>query len=140
MSSESLKDPVELTIGRLAKVAGINVETVRYYQRIGLIDKPIAPYSGYRKYSYKVVETIKFIKRAQCLGFSLQEIADLLKIGDGHCHDVRLRAEKKRTKIAEQIRDLQALRNTLDKLISSCNAGNNEQHCPIVETLLERDV
>lgn len=138
--SNSKQNKPELTIGRLARAVGVNVETVRYYQRIGLIDEPATPLSGYRKYSYKIAENIKFIKRAQRLGFSLQEIADLLEIGDGHCQDVRIRAEKKRNKIEDQIRDLQTLRDTLNQLICECNTGKNEYHCPIVETLLKQDI
>jgi len=124
-----------LTIGRLAKEAGVNVETIRYYQRIGLIDEPDKPRQGYRQYTKEMVDHIKFIKRAQQLGFSLHEIADLIALGDGHCRDVRERAEKKRKKIETQIRDLQALHDTLNQLISACNAGNDKQKCPIVETL-----
>jgi len=135
---DAKQNQVELTIGRLAKLVGVNTETVRYYQRIGLIDEPATPLSGFRKYSYKTAENIIFIKRAQRLGFSLQEIADLLKIGEGHCAEVRAHAEKKRNKIDSQIRDLQALRDTLNQLISECNSGKNERHCPIVETLLEQ--
>ena len=126
----------KLTIGRLANLVGVNVETIRYYQRVGLIDEPAAPLKGFRQYPVKTAENIIFIKRAQQLGFSLKEIAELLKIGDGHCSDVRDRAKIKRNKIDEQIRDLQLLRDTLDKLISECNSGLNNQHCPIVETLL----
>jgi MerR family transcriptional regulator, mercuric resistance operon regulatory protein len=129
-----------LTIGRLAKLVGVNVETIRYYQRIGLIDKPTTPLRGYRKYPTKTAENIVFIKRAKRLGFSLQEIADLLKIGDGHCDDVRMRAEIKRNKIEDQIRDLQTLRDTLDQLICECSSGKSGHHCPIVETLLEQDI
>jgi len=137
------QNQAELTIGRLAKLVGVNTETVRYYQRIGLIDEPATPLGGFRKYSYKTAESIIFIKRAQRLGFSLQEIADLLKIsegkiGEGNCAEVRIHAEKKRNKIDSQIRDLQALRDTLNQLISECNAGKNERHCPIVETLLQQ--
>ncbi len=134
------QDKAELTIGRLAKLVGVNIETVRYYQRIGLIDEPAKPVSGYRKYSYRTAENIRFIKRAQRLGFSLHEIADLLKIGDGQCGEVRLRAEKKRNKIDAQIQDLQVLRDTLNKLIDECHSGKNGQHCPIVESLLAHDI
>lgn len=129
----------EYTIGRLAIAAGVNVETVRYYQKIGLIKKPLKPEQGFRKYSAKALEQIQFIKRAQKLGFSLQEIADLFELGDGHCRDVRIRAEEKSEKIGKQIRDLQALQNTLTHLISECNAGKGSQKCPIVETLLAQD-
>jgi len=129
----------EYTIGRLATAAGVNVETVRYYQKIGLIKEPLKPEQGFRKYSVKALEQIQFIKRAQKLGFSLQEIADLFELGDGHCRDVRIRAEEKSEKIGKQIRDLQALQNTLTHLISECNAGKGSQKCPIVETLLAQD-
>jgi len=126
-----------LTIGRMAKAAGVNVETVRYYQRIGLIDEPVKPQQGFRKYSKETLEQIQFIKRAQQLGFSLQEIADLLEMGDGHCSDVRIRAEKKRDKIEKQIQDLQALQDTLNQLIKACHSGKDRQKCPLVETLLD---
>lgn len=129
----------ELTIGRLAKLVEVNVETIRYYQRIGLVDEPASPLNGFRKYPVKTAENIIFIKRAQRLGFSLKEIAELLKIGDGHCDDVRIRAEQKRDKINQQIRDLQLLRGTLDQLICECKSGKDSTHCPIVETLLTQD-
>jgi len=133
------KNQNKLTIGRLAKLVGINVETIRYYQRIGLIHEPTAPLNGFRQYPVKTAENITFIKRAQQLGFSLKEIAELLKISDGHCDDVRARAENKRDKIEQQIRDLQSLRDTLNQLISECNSGKNRGHCPIVETLSFND-
>jgi len=123
-----------LTIGFLADAAEVNIETVRYYQRVGLIQKPQKPVTGYRIYSSETVDRIKFIKRAQALGFNLEEIADLLALGEGHCADVRLRAEQKKAHIGEQIRDLRKLQRTLDKLIKSCQSDNNA-HCPIVETL-----
>lgn len=134
-----LKGQVEFTIGRLATAANVNVETVRYYQKIGLIDEPQKPQQGYRKYSYATLEKIKFIRRAQKLGFSLQEIADLFELGNGQCKDVRIRAEEKCKKIEKQITDLQALKNTLTSLVSACNTGNDKQTCPIVETLLAED-
>ena len=124
-----------LTIGKIARAAGVNVETVRYYQRIGIIAEPPKPVEGYRVYPADTVERICFIKRAQQLGFSLQEIAELLKLGDGHCHDVQLRAEEKRDLIDQQINDLKNLRNTLDKLIRACQSDSDTAHCPIVETL-----
>jgi len=126
-----------MTIGRLAEAAGVNVETIRYYQRIGLMTKPIKPQQGYRKYTRVALEQMIFIKRAQQLGFSLEEIAELLELGDGHCSDVRERAEKKRDKITKQIKDLQALQTTLEQLINTCKSGKGKQKCPIVETLLK---
>ena len=133
------KNQKEITIGALAHAASVNVETVRYYQRKGLIDEPKKPAHGFRKYSPDIVENIKFIKRAQKLGFSLNEIADLLELGSGSCDDVKIRAEVKRDKIETQIKDLEILRDTLNNLISQCNKGKNKQHCPIVETLLLKD-
>jgi len=136
--SDLKKMQSELTIGKLAKHIDVNVETIRYYQRIGLIDEPASPLNGFRKYPVKTAENIIFIKRAQRLGFSLKEIAELLKIGDGHCDDVRTRAEQKRNKISEQIRDLESLRDTLDNLICECKSGKDGTHCAIVETLVTR--
>jgi len=124
-----------LTISFLAGAANVNIETVRYYQRVGLIQEPRKPQTGYRIYLPETVDRIRFIKRAQALGFKLQEIADLLELGEGHCADVRLRAEAKKAHIDEQIKDLKKLQRTLDKLIKSCQSESDAAHCPIVETL-----
>ena len=124
-----------LTIGRLAQAVGVNVETVRYYQRIRLVDEPGKPAEGFRTYPPGTVDRITFIKRAQALGFSLDEVRDLLETGDGHCADVRARAEEKRDRVAARIGELEALRRTLDTLIDACRAGRDDAHCPIVESL-----
>ena len=124
-----------LTIGRLARKAGVNVETVRYYQRIGLVDEPGKPAEGFRTYAPATVDRITFIKRAQALGFSLDEVRELLEIGDGHCADVRARAEEKRERVMARIGELEALKETLDTLIDACLAGRDDAHCPIVESL-----
>lgn len=125
-----------LTIGFLARAADVNVETVRYYQRLGIIDEPKKPLEGYRVYPSETVDRIRFIKRAQQLGFSLKEIAELLEIGDGHCDDIRIRAEEKLAHVEEQIKDLQNLKNTLNTLIKSCIADKDASHCPIVDSLI----
>ncbi len=130
--------PATLTIGRLARAAGVNVETVRYYQRLGLVDEPIKPERGFRQYPADTLDRIVFIKRAQQLGFRLEEIRELLELGDGHCADVRARAEEKRRQVETQITDLRAMRTTLDKLIAACREGRGDAHCPIVETLAQR--
>ena len=124
-----------LTIGILAKAAEVNLETVRYYQRIGLINEPIKPSRGYRIYPEETLSRIKFIKRAQQLGFSLQEIQELLELGDGNCDDIRLRAEQKQMQIDKQIKDLNKLRSTLADLINSCHKSTKANHCAIVDTL-----
>jgi len=128
-----MKSP--LTIGRLAKHAGVNIETIRYYQRIGIIKEPVKPLNGYRIYSTDITKKILFIKRAQKLGFSLKEIADLLSLGDGRCADVMQRAKQKREHISSQINDLIKLQHTLDTLISACLKDKDSAHCPIVEAL-----
>ena len=124
-----------LTIGRLANAAAVNVETVRYYQRLGLITEPPKPAAGFRIYPAEAIDRIRFIKRAQKLGFSLQDIAHLLALGESHCDDVRAQAEAKLQQIDTQIRDLQAMRSTLKKLVSQCSAGNPNGPCPIVQSL-----
>lgn len=123
-----------LTIGRLAREAGVNVETVRYYQRVGLIREPERPPVGYRVYPAATVDRLRFIRRAQQLGFSLREIAELLELGDGHCADVRSRAEQKLAAIERQISDLSALHDTLSRLVATCGPGRRA-HCPIIESL-----
>jgi MerR family mercuric resistance operon transcriptional regulator len=126
-----------LTIGRLARESGVSVETVRYYQRLGLIIEPDKPREGYRLYPADTVARLLFIKRAQQLGFTLGEIGELLEMDQGCCEDVRARAEEKRDQVNAQIRDLSALRDTLDTLIDSCNAGSSSVSCPIIDSLTQ---
>ncbi len=127
-----------LTIGRLAKAADVNVETVRYYQRVGLVNEPVKPFEGFRIYPDETVGRIRFIKRAQKLGFSLQDITHLLELGDGHCDDVREQAETKLTNIEAQIKDLRAMRKALKKLVTECRSGTHHGHCPIVQSLADK--
>ena len=124
-----------LTIGQLARKAEVNIETIRYYQRLGIITEPQKPEQGYRIYPPQSVDRILFIRRAKQLGFSLKEIAELLELGDGHCDDVRLRAEQKQNQINKQIQDLQNLQQTLNQLIQTCQQEQTKTHCPIVESL-----
>ncbi len=135
MKTKSLTHKKPLTIGQLAKQAKVNVETVRYYQRFGLIDEPIKPLDGYRIYTTETIDRIRFIKRAKELGFSLKEIAELLALSDGHCDDVRIRAQEKREQVEKQIADLKRLKKTLDHLITSCQSDNSTTNCPIIDTL-----
>lgn len=123
-----------LTIGQLAQRAAVNIETIRYYQRVGLLLTPARPARGYRLYGEPVVARIRFIKRAQQLGFTLNEITELLAFGETGCVAVRERAELKRRQIDAQLRHLQALRNSLDSLIEACKQ-RRDGPCPLVESL-----
>ena len=125
----------QLTIGKLAKLAGVNVETIRYYQRIEMIREPTKPMSGFRHYDTSLVNTIKFIKRAQQLGFVLTEIKELLNLGESNCHDVKTLAIEKRQKIIDQLSDLNAMKTELDRLIDACNETEDTPHCALIDSL-----
>lgn len=125
-----------LTIGPLAKAAGVNIETIRYYQRIGLIGEPVKPARGYRRYPAATVERIRFIKRAQELGFSLNEITVLLSLNDRDCNEARAIAEHKQEVIQQRIDDLSAMQHELTKLIKACKQNlYGEERCAIIATL-----
>ncbi|MBI4196016.1 MAG: Hg(II)-responsive transcriptional regulator [Betaproteobacteria bacterium] len=127
-----------LTIGRLARSAGVNVQTIRFYQRLGLIAKPPRPSGGARRYSSDMVVRIKFVKRAQALGFSLDEIAVLLGLSDGkHCAETKALTEKKLTMVEEKINDLVAIQNVLKALVAECSKGGRKSGCPIIDALAE---
>ncbi|HHJ14496.1 MAG TPA: Hg(II)-responsive transcriptional regulator [Gammaproteobacteria bacterium] len=125
-----------LTIGVLARAAGVNVETVRYYQRIGLIAEPPRPAQGYRHYPREAVTRLRFIKRAQELGFSLREIRELLQLNDGHCATARHMAEQKLARVHERLADLQRMRETLESMVDACHASEEQGHpCALIEAL-----
>ena len=126
---------MKLTIGKLAKQANVTIETIRYYQRKGLLDEPIKPATGYRLYPSEAIFKIQFIKRAQLCGFSLKEILELISLDSGHCSDVKKIAEKKRQQIDDQIKDLTALRDVLDGLVQGCENNTSVQHCSLIDTL-----
>lgn len=129
-----------LTIGTLAKRADVNVETVRYYQRIGLLQEPPRPSQGYRRYPLHVVSRIHFIKRAQELGFSLKEIAELLELNDGSCSTARLMAEQKRGLVAARLDDLRRLHTTLSAMIDACHQSEAQGgSCALIDTLTDED-
>ncbi len=128
----------ELTIGRLARAAGVHVETIRYYERTGLLPRPPKPAQGYRHYPSATVQRIRFIKRAQTLGFKLQEIVELLQLDNDDCVDMRARAEQKLALVQAQIRDLGRLRNTLQELIRACHDNPSAGRCPIVDALSDQ--
>ncbi len=127
-----------LTIGEIAKRAGIGLETVRFYERKGLIEEPPRTDSGYRQYPEDVVARLRFISRAKDLGFSLKEIAELFSLRvdpDTTCADIKRRAEAKITTIEEKIRDMQGIQGALSKLAASCSGSGPAGDCPILEAL-----
>ncbi len=125
-------------IGTLAKRAGVNVETVRYYQRIGLLREPPKPLHGYRRYPVQVVSRIHFIKRAQELGFSLKEIAELLELNDGSCSKARHMAERKRELVTARLDDLNRLFATLTTMIDACHRSEAEVgSCALIDALTD---
>jgi len=124
-----------LTISVAAKKAGIGVETIRYYQRIQLVEEPEKPVSGYRIYSDDFVSRLRFIYRAKELGFSLSEIATLLSLGDGNCSQTKELASLKLHLIKDKLKDLQSIAQTLENLIQCCEDNENPQNCPIISAI-----
>ncbi|MDZ3836175.1 MAG: MerR family DNA-binding protein [Rhodospirillales bacterium] len=129
----------EMTISRAADRAGVGVETVRFYERRGLIEQPPKPRDGgYRSYDDKTVELIRFIRQAQELGFSLREIEELLSLRadpEADCGDVRTQAVSKREEVDRKITQLQHIRSALDALIASCPGGGALRACTIIDAL-----
>jgi MerR family mercuric resistance operon transcriptional regulator len=130
--------PETLTIGVLAKAAGVNVETIRFYQRKSLMQQPDRPLGGTRLYGETDVARVRFIKSAQRLGFSLNEIANLLKLEDGsHCTEARERAERKLTDVRAKLADLQRIETVLEELVQRCCAARGKVRCPMIQALQE---
>ncbi len=127
-----------LTIGRLAKEAGVNLETVRYYERRGLLQRPPRSASGYRLFPSDAARRLKFIRRSQELGFSLAEIRELLSLRvspNAKSADVRRRAEAKIADIDAKIRSLDSMKATLRRLTKVCAGCGPIAECPILESL-----
>lgn len=129
-----------ITIGTLARKAGVNIETIRYYQRRGLLLEPTKPVEGYRLYPLDAIQRILFIKRAQRLGFSLEEIINLLRLGEGSCNDVKGVAMQKLSLIEDRLTDLGRMRETLLDLVQRCETGQDQAGCPLVASLAEREL
>jgi MerR family mercuric resistance operon transcriptional regulator len=125
----------KLTIGKLAESSGVNIETIRYYQRRGLLNEPQKPQGGHRRYSPKELKRIRFIKRAQTLGFTLNEIEGLLTLQDScACKETRTLAKNKLDLIQQKIAGLSLIQNELSDLIERCNSNDNTA-CPIIDIL-----
>ena len=127
-----------LTIGLVARRAGIGVETVRFYERQGLIEEPPRRLSGYREYDDEVVSRLGFIRRAKDLGFTLKEIKELLSLrrdSSTPAADVKRRAEAKIADIESKIRSLQKMKKALTKLTSACRCHDTSVECPLLHAL-----
>ncbi|HEY3326677.1 MAG TPA: Hg(II)-responsive transcriptional regulator [Novimethylophilus sp.] len=125
-----------LTIGAFAKAAGVNVETIRFYQRKGLLLEPDKPYGGIRRYGESDVARVRFVKSAQRLGFSLDEIAELLRLDDGtHCDEARALAEHKLKDAREKLADLHRIESVLARMIDDCCVNQGTVSCPIIASL-----
>ncbi|MAZ09522.1 MULTISPECIES: Hg(II)-responsive transcriptional regulator [unclassified Limnobacter] len=129
-----------LTIGGLAQSAGVNVETIRYYQRVGMLAQPVKPLQGARKYGAGDIKQIRFIKRAQLLGFTLAEVSELLVLSNASsCRETQDLAESKLKSVSERIRDLTIMQDTLLQLVARCNATDDSTSCPIIDALVGDD-
>lgn len=129
-------DPGGLTIGAVAKAAGVNVETVRFYQRRALLPEPDRPYGSIRRYGHADVARVRFVKAAQRLGFSLDEVAGLLKLDDGtHCDEARQLAEVKLADVRQKLKDLRRIESALGALVRDCCMSRGKVSCPLIATL-----
>lgn len=129
-------DPQSLTIGAVARAANVNVETIRFYQRKGLLPEPDKPYGGIRRYGPADVARVRFVKSAQRLGFTLDEVADLLRLEDGtHCHDASSLAEHKLSDIRARLADLARMESVLSQLVCACHASKGTISCPLIASL-----
>lgn len=126
----------KLTIGRLADEAGVGVETIRYYQRRKLMPKPDRPINGQRHYPATAIKRVRFIKRAQVLGFTLDEVASLLELDAARaCADTRKLAALKLQVIESKLADLKAMRKALTALLRQCDSDRSKESCPIIHAL-----
>jgi MerR family transcriptional regulator, copper efflux regulator len=131
-----------LTIGTVAKRAGVPIDTIRYYEREGLLPEPLRRASGYRSYNETTINRLRFIRRAKALGFTLEEIRDLLALSaDRHrgVKAVRQRAEQRLASIDARIAELTRVRQGLQQLIEACPGRGNPEQCPILRALIDEE-
>lgn len=125
-----------ITIGKVAAAADVNVETIRFYHRRGLLAEPEKEVGGFRYYDDAAIAQVRFIKRAQALGFSLDEIEGLLALNQpGTCKQTHDAAVAKLALVESRIDDLTRIKKTLKRLIKECEVGENSVSCPIIESL-----
>lgn len=131
-------DPIAtaLTIGRLAATVGVNVETIRFYQRKGLLREPPRPLGSIRHYTLEDIKRVRFIKSAKRLGFSLDEIDHLLRLDERvQCHVAAELAARRLADVRVRLQDLGRIERTLAKLLEQCSQGNEKVTCPLIEAL-----
>ena len=129
---------IALSIGQVASAADVNIQTVRYYERRGILVPAGRTPAGYRQYDDDAVARLRFIRHAQELGFSLKEIAELLalRIRDvGACRSVEKKTREKIDDVDRRIRDLRRIKHTLERLAAACQSRRTTDDCPILETL-----
>ena len=125
-----------MKIGELSKQSGAGIETIRFYERKGLLAEPVRSPSGYRHYDASVVERLQFVRRAKDLGFTLAEIKELLDLwfdANTRCEHVRQRAEQKIADIEEKVRSLHKMKRSLKKVISECEFQVSVDDCPLMK-------
>ena len=133
------KQADNLSIGAFAELAGVNVETIRFYQRKGLLSQPDRPYGSIRRYGEPDVARVRFVKSAQSLGFSLDEVASLLALDDGtHCDEARQAAEEKLADVRSKLADLHRIESVLATLVDDCCASHGTVSCPLISALQEQ--
>lgn len=128
----------KLTIGKLANAAEVGIDTVRFYERAGLLKRPQRTPAGYRLYAESDTARLRFIRRAKALGFSLEEIAELLRLNDGggRRSAVRALAEQRLKEIEQKLSELARMRDTLRRLVNKCHGDGSIAGCPIIEAVL----
>jgi Hg(II)-responsive transcriptional regulator len=127
-----------LTIGKLAAAAGVGIDTVRFYEHAGLLKKAARTPSGYRKYAPGDAERLRFVRRAKALGFSLEEVGELLRLNDGggRRKAVRAVAAKRLAQIEQRLAELERMRKSLRHLLHECHGDGPLEGCPIIEAVL----
>ena len=129
-------NPASLTIGAVAAAADVGVETIRFYQRKGLLDEPERPPGGIRRYGERDVARVRFIKAAQRLGFSLEEVTGLLLLEDGtHCDEARALAEDKLSDVRDKLAGLRRIERALRDMIGQCHRRRGTVRCPMIVAL-----
>ena len=127
---------VHMSIGVLAMAAGVNIETIRYYQRKGLLAVPERSLGEIRRYRPTDLDRVRFVKAAQRLGFSLDDIAGLLRLGDGaDCGKARVMAEHRLSDVRAKLEHLRRMESALNELVAGCSAARPTAECPLIAAL-----